>query len=249
MGAGKGKIQRIRTTANSPILYPPRPNIAPKEITKMLSGLESKLILDYKDNPQFASQRQVMLDIDSTIYALVDAMALLPGGEACSAYKCATWDALPNLCGGVEKMLDLIDQAHRFEHMRKIGLMPGAKEAANILRDHGISIHMVTHRNPELIGDAQQFLKEEDFPHDSLICDHDADKVAICTEQRISVLIDDHPEILAAADKSGMSALTIHYPYNNKIIQNRDLNYAAHWGELGPQVLGAVEAQIRKELS
>jgi uncharacterized HAD superfamily protein len=118
------------------------------------------------------------------------------------------------------------------ETMRSVGLFPGAIEATNNLRNHGFKIHIVTHRHPDYSSSTQTYLSEQNIAFDYFICDYHVDKLEYCKQQDVSLLIDDHPQLLQEALENGLTAMTLLWPYNKEIVQQHNIYHSDNWLEL-----------------
>lgn len=183
----------------------------------------------------------VAVDLDSTLWPLLQAMQKLPGGERVRIEDCPAWDLLPKLCGGVPKMLELFRQAMTYESMAATPLLPGAGEAMRALADQGVSIHIMTTRPADRYADTERFLREQEIPFATLTVQDPFDKIALCDELGVRVIVDDQPDLLEKAHAAGMDALTLRYRYNQGVIQALGLGHADHWDDLLPQVMAALD--------
>ena len=206
----------------------------------------SPLLLEHKDDPRLRAHYRVMMDLDSTWYPLLEAMATRPGGQRVRYQDCPTWESLADLVdGGVPRMLEMFDEVMSFEVMRNHPPLAGAREAAHTMKAHGMELHVMTQRHPRFADDTRRYLDHFGMPYDSLVCDMEHDKLALCRQRGIAVVVDDHPDLLASAHDQGLDALSLHYPYNAAVIGERRLAHAHSWTDLATHVAAAVARRVR----
>lgn len=195
--------------------------------------------------PDPVPQRQVMLDVDSTLFPLLEAMRRLPGGENVRMERCHSWEELPNLCGSPEKMFELFDGAMSLEGMRAVGLLPGARAATHALRRHGVAVHVATQRPAELAEDTERFLRESGLHFESIACGPDLDKVELCREMEIPLLVDDHPEALRSAKRARIRPFALHWPYNEQVLAEVGaLDHGRDWLTLTKGLLETIKGLV-----
>lgn len=181
---------------------------------------------------------RLMLDLDSTLYPLLDAIGSLPGGERVNYRDCMTWTHLVELCGGVPQLLRLFAASMSLETMRRFPAFPGAAAWTSEAQRRGARVHIVTDRPAELRESTLQWLRENGFQPDSFYCLPDLDKLALIEQEglRVNVLVDDHPDLLARAHQAGLAALSLRWPYNCEVLDRLSLPHADDWRELGPLI-------------
>lgn len=216
---------------------------------KEIKWYDQKMELSkYKSDPAFAKHRQIALDIDATIFPLIDAMEAI-GNHGLSVKACQNWEDLPRLCGGLEPMLGLIEQSQAFSHASKFSLIDGALMSLERFRFFGIKIHLMTLRKESLLSDTEQWLRYHAVPVETLTCQESFSKIELCQEAQIPVLIDDHPKTLEQAGQAGLTAFTLDYGYNQRAVSLYPTVYSAkNWNSMTNMVLGAIEANIKRTL-
>jgi hypothetical protein len=199
---------------------------------------------------------KLMLDFDSTVFRLLDAMRLCPGGERVKYEDCPTWVYLMHLCGPekdedggefsdeqrLKFMLDLFGEAMKLERMHQLGedgVFEGCREALQALHARGVEIHVVTDRPTELMAGTEQFLVDHQIPFDTITRVSGRDKAQWCLDNGVHVMIDDHPDTLQSAIDAGLEALSLTHLYNSHVegAVLRDT-----WAELAPAIDEALEA-------
>lgn len=181
------------------------------------------------------------LDVDSTLYPLIDAMGLLPGGDRVSYAALTNWDALPELCGGLDEMLALFDEAMAFEMMERVGLYSDAVEQIQQIAASGVEIVIVTDRPSNRMADTEDFLHSAGIPFASVEKKRSGEKVEYCLVNGIDVLVDDHPQTIAQAAAAGLPILALDQAYNRPDRPEACKAYPS-WRELGPAVRAELDA-------
>lgn len=212
------------------------------------ASLHRPFLYQHRSNPYVHQERQIALDVDSTIYPLINAMSSVGNLKTLDYPTIEAYEDLPGHCGGVERMKELFKQAMTFDVMKRIGLFPGTVQTLNALNEHGIRIHVMTTREPECRKDMERFLAEYAIPYESLACDMTSDKLALCRDRKIPILVDDHPEAIAGASTHGVQALSLAYPYNRASLIKSQIPQTKDWGQLGPLILDHLEAGVRRRL-
>jgi uncharacterized HAD superfamily protein len=202
-----------------------------------------------RDNPQVAAQRQVMLDVDSTVFPLIDAIAEHIGDPTLTTDRCTSWDSLPQLLGGVDRMMEVFEEVMTYETMMRHGVYPGVRETVEALHAHNVKIHINTHRPSSVAEDTARYLRDQGIHFDSFHCELGTDKVGFCRERGIEVLVDDHPDTLRSAVEHGLEGLALRYPFNEEVLRRHGLRHATDWRQLGHHVLDAVEERVLRALT
>jgi phosphoglycolate phosphatase-like HAD superfamily hydrolase len=206
------------------------------------------VLYKHRDNPLFVRERQVALDLDSTLFPLLPAMRALPGGENIDIHTCATWDTIIEQAGGLDAALDLFRRAMQYEHMARHTPYAGVLETAQTLREHGVKMHVMTRRNPELAEGTLRWLADHDIIPDTFVCDMTTNKVQRCKRLGISVIVDDEPKCLEQAHAVGLDAITLLWPYNAPIVRQLGVTGASDWLGVGNAVLDSVERRVLRTL-
>jgi hypothetical protein len=191
-----------------------------------------------------------MVDMDSILFPILEAMASRPGGEGIRVEDIHTWETLPKLiAGGVPRMLQMFDEVMPFAAMAGFPPPPGAIAGMQALRAHGCELHVKTDRPERFAGDVARYLDHFSVPYDTLLCAPGIDKLALCQEEGIEVLVDDHPALLERAHDAGLDCLSLHYPYLDELVGRQGLKTAHSWLDLAEHVAGAVEGRVERDLA
>jgi uncharacterized HAD superfamily protein len=184
---------------------------------------------------------KVALDLDSTLYPLLDAMRLHPGGERVSYADVRGWEHLPELCdGGVPGMLQLFRAAMSYDTQMQVGLFDGAADAVRQLHADGADIHVMTARPADLHDDTERFLAAHQVPFVTLDCYDPMDKLGLCDRYGVDVIVDDHPDLLRDAVTAGKRALTLRWNYNAAVVDELSIPHATDWEALLQLIRGAL---------
>jgi hypothetical protein len=187
---------------------------------------------------------EVLLDFDSTVFPLLDAMRACEGGERISYADMPTYGALVERSGGLERMLELFALVMPFEAMRPYAPFAGCVDWLTRLSAAGARLHLVTDRPDELADDVARYLEAHGVTVASLRCQLGIDKLTIVLDEGIELAIDDHPEFIAKLAATSAQAAALCFPYNREIIDRTGAIAGANWDELGPQLLAFVEDQV-----
>lgn len=206
------------------------------------------LLWQHRSDPATQHLRQLMLDVDSTIFPLLRIISMLPGGERVEEGKLRTWGELADRLGGVKPLLAMFDQAMRFENARRVGIYRAARGALAAARRHGVLIHVVTHRPPGAVEDTARFLDHFGVPHDSLLVDLHLDKAPWCVDHRVPLLVDDHPDTIEDAHRLGIIPTALAFHYNDAAATRAGARVADDWVGLGNHILDELEGVMARHL-
>lgn len=167
---------------------------------------------------------RVALDFDSTVWPLLPALGI-------TYEQVEYWGHLPDMLGGINQMNQAFDQVMPFQQAIKQPPFPGCQEALKRLERQGVEIHVITHREKKYRQDVISYAQYYDLPLHYLDCDPEKDKVAICQERKIPILVDDHPEIVIRAARQGLLAYMLLFNYNSHA-QDHGVTGCQDWQEL-----------------
>lgn len=242
-GRGTAATQRAQSTARLR-----QPIAPPTDGACQQQWVRRPLLWENRDNPAVAAERQIMLDIDETIFSLHSVIGSLPGGERVKGAKITNWGQLGDLLGTSEQMFDMFRRATSFQHASRQGLYAGCRGALETIAAHGGRIQVVTHRDPVMTDDTQRFLQHFQVPHESLTVSLHLDKVQHCVENSIPVVVDDKPTTIEEARAAGLHALALQHGYNHQEIARSGAIGASNWVDLGNHVLDAMESAVEQKL-
>lgn len=130
----------------------------------------------------------------------------------------------------------------------KTNLLPGAKEALEILKMHNYKIIIITARGflkKETIEIVKSIFKALQIPYDEIYYGV-KDKVKVCLELGIKTMIDDNPDICEKLVESNIN--TIYFrDKNNKILDYKLLHEVSNWGEICRYLINKNELYNQKE--
>lgn len=189
-------------------------------------------------SPVYLRAMRIAFDLDSTIYPILDAIALVPGGERVSAAACQTWESLPELC---ERDLgEVLNDAMQLEIATRVGAYPGAVETIAELAAGGVTIEVMTARDAALAEVTSEYLHAHGIAYDRLSISFDIDKVALCKQREIGVIVEDSPYTIAAAHGAGLSVYGLAHSYNRNVAAALGIELAPDWARLRDQLRAAL---------
>ena len=209
--------------------------------------LRRPTLMTLSRDPRAERALQIMLDLDSTVFPLMPAMAMHAGGERVNYADCPSWFGLADLCAGetpderLQTMLALFNKAWEPDTMRAVGAFPGAVETVKALVEHGVKIHVFTHRPENLYDSTVTYLDEIDLPYHELVVHPKADKVAYCNQHGIQVAVDDHPDFIERASAAGIDVRALQFHYNAEQIAAAGIPVTRDWTTLSGQLMDIVE--------
>lgn len=197
-------------------------------------------------DPRLAAQRQVMIDFDSTIFPLIDAMADHPLGSEITYEVIQRYEDLPKACGGIERMLLIFDEVMGYRAMRSYAPFPGAPDAINRLAQRDFAVHVVSNRDPGLEDDVGRWLADHGIEVSSVVCAERLDKVSWCRENGVEIMVDDHPGTLSAAHAAGLEVRSLAFNYNRRELQAAGLPLSRDWRELAEHLDDSAETALAR---
>jgi hypothetical protein len=103
-----------------------------------LGNLYNPFLMEHYDNPIVINERQIMVDVDSTLFPLLDAMRKCPGGERVSIEKCHAWSDLSGLVeGGSSRMIQIFDECMNYQSMQEHKPYPSSVATLQSIHKHG----------------------------------------------------------------------------------------------------------------
>lgn len=251
-----------------------RPSRLPKQERSF--RLSSPLIAAVADDPRFHDDLQVMVDIDSTLFPMDDALREMgvhmkvrnishwgEGGDSLGdAIMIDYWgrdDLVAKNLGKEEKaergrlLGEFFARMHSSgPRMERSGVYEYAPQLMQLLHMHGIKLHVFTHRSERAQQSTREWLLAMNIPYDHLRVEDPAgdrvrsDKVLYCQENRISVCVDDKPDTIRRAEAAGIEALSLDWKYASNTIRESGADPAGCWRELGEGILLHIENRIRE---
>lgn len=173
----------------------------------------------------------VILDFDSTLFPLLEAIARLPGLAHVSYARTPDWGHLVDACGGMAAMEAAFARVMQLEAMAQTGLFPGAAAGVRHLAAEGWHCLVVTDRDPGFAAATLALLAAHEVPHVGLVCGSVC-KVSVARAVGARLLIDDKPDTLAAAAVDGLAATALAWPYNAAVAAAHGLERGDDWLQL-----------------
>ena len=111
---------------------------------------------------------------------------------------------------------------------------PDAVETVKRWRSEGHFIQITSHRDAGARAPTADWLAQIGVPYDDLQCSDD--KVRLCVDLGIELLIDDSPVNLAQAIEHGILVATIAHPWNRDLCEEEDVICADDWRGLAAKL-------------
>jgi hypothetical protein len=186
-----------------------------------------------------------MIDFDSTVFPILDAIGRRPGGERVSYEAMRDYGELPTLIeGGAERMGEMFAEIMPFLAMREHEPIAGVGHALRTLATLGCELHIKTDRPADVAQDVARYLRLHRLPFSSLDCESGLDKLGLCQQEGIAIVVDDHPGFLLRASQAGLDALSLRYRYHDGIAREPGIDLAPSWPALARRVAAAVERRV-----
>lgn len=230
------EINQQRKPGETSLLTPPSASYFLEGIDKKIAELNSDLIKNS------SNEIHVMFDIDSTLYAITDAMRIIGKHHTLLPERIKKYSDLYELSSA-----EAIYESCRIDTMRQMGLMPGAISAIKKLEEHGVQIHYLTHRPDVLHDETKLFLEEEGIEIGPFFCDLEINKISYCLENDIRYIVDDKPDTIKEAVKNRISAHSIAWQYNSYTLKECNIAPTKNWFELLDSMMKTMEAHLRQE--
>lgn len=210
-----------------------------------LKPLTSDLIDSVRSDPRFASCRRILLDLDETVFPLGDAIRKagidMPPTQDIDSYG-SVGEAISSNGQHPPDFFKRIHSDHQF--MNDVGVYDGAPEVLRQLSDMGVEIHVVTHRDPEAKQATESWLQSAKIPYDHLEVSFE-DKLDYCRRNEIETVVDDHPDLIERAERAGLDAVSLGWPYAERATKQFDGERAGDWREMGYDIISTIEDRIR----
>lgn len=136
-----------------------------------------------------------------------------------------------------EEIVDFRNQ-YLMKASKQSSLMPGAKEVIKLLQQDGHELIIITARGG-FIKEMKDVV-EERFIQEGLTFNKYywkiEDKLTICKQEKIDVMIDDRPDICKAIAKEKIRALYFRDVNRDKVKENEYLKEVNTWGEIYRQI-------------
>ena len=113
-------------------------------------------------------------------------------------------------------------------------IKPGAKEIIELLRKEGNEIIIISSRGMEfddMITIVEEKIKEANIKIDKCYWKVE-DKIKICQDEKIDVMIDDNPKLCEKLVKNNINTLYFRNIYGEKLEENENLQEVHDWGNV-----------------
>jgi uncharacterized HAD superfamily protein len=146
----------------------------------------------------------VMIDIDNTLYDFTGAM----GFDHAAVRE---YDDIKSLAG--DDWDDLHHQVISERFMTRQGLYDGALKAVSDLRAHGIEVLVYTKRPNAFIDGTIRALRGMGLQWDMFLGGNEVEKVPVCRELGVNLLVDDAPFTITEAAECGLPVVSMFHHY------------------------------------
>jgi hypothetical protein len=188
---------------------------------------------------------RIAVDIDSTLHdywEVLSEISVRRFGVELPYEEQLTW-GLTRL--RPEQLELCVKESHSDERILASVPYPGAVETVRGWREEGNLVHVASYRESGCRRATAAWLQAIGLPFDDLLCS--PQKVELCVERGVDLLIDDSPMSIRGALEHGIVAATIVHPWNEEICEEEDVISARDWHELA-QLLAPVIAGARTEV-
>ena len=128
-----------------------------------------------------------------------------------------------------------IDKYHEYV-VRNANFMPGAKEVLKLLKKEGHELILITSRGSNFeekyIKITEEIFKENDFEVFDKCYWGILDKVKICKEENIDLMIDDYNENCLKIAREGIKVIYLQDAPSYEINDNKYIKTLYNWGEI-----------------
>jgi hypothetical protein len=189
---------------------------------------------------------RIAVDIDSTLHHYWDVLSgvsMRRFGVELPYEEQLTW-GLTRL--RAEQLQVCVRESHSDEHILAGVPYPGAVETVREWHADGHSVQILDYWEPARPeptcsrGATAAWLEAIGLPFDDLWCA--PERVELCVERGIDLLIDDSPMSIVAALERGIVAATIVHPWNEEVCEEEDVICAHDWHELARLLVPVVGA-------
>jgi uncharacterized protein len=123
-----------------------------------------------------------------------------------------------------------VQESHSDERILAGVPYQGAAEALRGWHEGGHGVHVICRREAGRHAATAAWLQGIGLPFDGLHCT--SEKVELCLELGIGLLIDDSPMHIRGAVEHGILAATILHPWNQEVCEEEDVVCAGDWPQL-----------------
>jgi hypothetical protein len=174
---------------------------------------------------------RIAVDIDSTLHPYWDQLAEVAErrfGVKLPYERQLTW-SIDHLTP--QQLAECIAETHSADLVLSAEPYPGAVDVVAGWRAAGHTIHVASHREPDVHDHTAEWLARIGLDFDELRCDYG--KVDWAAETGIGLLVDDSPVNLLAARDNGIAPATLRHPWNAELCDREGIACAETWPGLG----------------
>jgi hypothetical protein len=170
---------------------------------------------------------RIAVDIDSTLHHYWDVLSdvsMRRFGVELPYEEQLTW-GLTRL--RAEQLQVCVSESHSDERILAGVPYPGAVETVREWHARGHFVQILSHRENGCRRATASWLRMIGLPFDDLWCV--PDRVGLCLQEGIELLIDDSPLSIVGALERGIVAATILHPWNEEVCDEEDVICARDW--------------------
>jgi hypothetical protein len=170
---------------------------------------------------------RIAVDIDSTLHHYWDVLSdvsMRRFGVELPYEEQLTW-GLTRL--RAEQLQVCVSESHSDERILAGVPYPGAVETVREWHARGHFVQILSHRENGCRCATASWLRTIGLPFDDLWCV--PDRVGLCLQEGIELLIDDSPLSIVGALERGIVAATILHPWNEEVCEEEDVICARDW--------------------
>jgi hypothetical protein len=183
---------------------------------------------------------RIALDIDSTLHHFWDVLSEVSRrrfGVELPYEEQLTW-GFTRL--RPEQLELCVKESHSDERILASVPYPVAVETVREWHAQGHFVQVISHREECCRAATEVWLGAIGLPFDDLRCT--SERVELCVQEGIELLIDDSPLSIVGALEKGIVAATIVHPWNEEVCQEEDVICARDWHELARLLAPVVSA-------
>jgi hypothetical protein len=173
---------------------------------------------------------RIAVDIDSTLYhhwEVLSEVSVRRFGVELPYEEQLTW-GLTRL--RPDQFALCVQESHSDERILECVPYQGATQALRGWHTSGHGVHVICRREAGRRAATTAWLERIGLPFDGLHCT--SEKVGLCVELGVGLLIDDGPMNIRGAVEHGILAATILHPWNQEVCEEEDVVCAGDWPQL-----------------
>jgi hypothetical protein len=172
---------------------------------------------------------RLAVDLDSTLYPLIEAINSLDGCAHITHESTTTWDSLYYQLG--ESANRIFMEAASYATMQHHNPFVDSVDVLHRLRQLGLDFVLISDRIEESAECATQWLLDHGFEFAEIHVYKMGSKLSLAQELDAVGILDDKPDTLLEFHKAGLFASGIRFKYNEHV-ESEGIRLASDWLEL-----------------